>query len=76
MAENGRYFRAPMGSRRIALKTEENRRQPRNPCKIIALHMQLDRSCTATKFILQRTIGSYIGSIDSGVAGEGTEQCC
>jgi hypothetical protein len=64
------------GPRRIALKTKENRRHPGNPCKIIALHMQLDRSCTATKFILQRTIGSYIGSIDSGVAGEGTEQCC
>jgi hypothetical protein len=35
--------------------------------------MQPSLSCTATKLILQRTIGPYIGSIDSGVAGEGTE---
>jgi hypothetical protein len=62
--------------RGIALKTKENHCQRQNPCKIIALHMQHCSSCTATNVVLRRTIGPYIGSIDSGIAGEGTEQCC
>jgi hypothetical protein len=38
--------------------------------------MQHRSSCTATNVILRRTIEPYIPSIDSGIAGEGTEQCC
>jgi hypothetical protein len=76
MAENRQVLMAAGLTRPMPSKTYENAYRPENPCKIIALHMQRGRSCTATKFVLRRTIGAYIGSVDSGLAGEGTEQCC
>ncbi len=36
--------------------------------------MRRGLSCTATNVILRRTIGAYISFLDSGPAGEGTEQ--